>query len=1508
MKNFFRLVLLLALARLTMPCHAQSLDRFFQQQYEGLSKNALETGILIHRSPIFIWPGKYNGQNRADSMQVDIDKFGVLYGQFLGAANQPESLPAPAVYLDRALRPFRMGDTLDLVFMAMRFDHLRGDALERNLVEWHNGKLRDVVGRSASPYAQDTCFAFAALHKEVEGETICFRLPPDLLLGNLQQWAAIQIDFGDGKGFRAVTPGEVVTVTYTSAGHHNLVLRYGTNIVAVSGITTLNPGPAGGGNSVPYDVDHPEVVKLSGMTLSVFSACEDKKIRRPLVVVEGFTGRQSTKNLFDLLQQTTTSSDQLIDWFNTREYDLIWIDYHDAFTSIEQNGANLIEALEWINARKHADGSAEPNVMIGASMGGLVCKYALLEMHNVLGKDSEVERFFSYDAPLKGANYPIGFQAFIRDFLNIAAQVGASTAAFQGAIRLLDSPAAKEMLATRVNIGNPGPGGTTAFIVGPPPEFTVLQNTIAQLEQIRPLNGITRHIVLSNGANMGVLQENVALQMYILSLFAILDSAPSSLNPSGPEWCYDVILSARAYAATTASTLIYERRIEVRVNLVCEGLGDDYIYSSTDLTIPAPLNLDNAPGGNSNLGLDILENSLHAIIGTLHDVKYSDAKVGMTSFAFIPTVSSLDMPLGSSTTTTTPNGGGSVSRWTASNDNSVISDFSGLPEFNQAHVSMNTRIADVLVDELEPTALTVPPLVVPMGLGTIYNFGRASSSNTNGAAETPRVISENLTIGPGNQVWVNRDGRIGYTNNPNNPPNNHPQQFVVLVPGTNCAEDKDVIVTVEGRGSIKIGQYEPIQNIGQLRFGKGGHLIVKANDGVQIEKKSTLAIEGGADMSVEFGASVIANEGAHILVQNNSELVLQRGATLSLNFGADCVVRNNSRIVIEAGAILQISHSKTNLTVQEGGALILLPGAIVRLWDGQQDDGEAFIKVENGGKLRVEGEFDLSGNGYFWLRNAVNYEDLRSEVHYSGHNKTCRLFFLDNCSIALNKTLRLEKLEVDCNGLGGFYLQNGRTYSTDVSFEGVGGNPIAMQIHGGGFFAVQRTDFVGFEHAMEIYDNQNTSSALPYIENSQVLNCNIGIQMVNCRSLICNNSQFSCKFAGLYLDNVSNIVNVNNSSLTADTYGAWLKDVPRFRMSGGSVSGCEFGLYAPELSRTNITLTNKASVEHNETGIYVAQGFQAVLGNTIQNFGLVLMDCARLLDNQTGIMGTNVLLQIDVLPNGSGSLRSNHFRVADNGSDQLFNICYDGSGYSFNTIHARGNFWQGACSLPNEPWQLYSTAIDFSPPIGCNTHNLNNITVLRTPNVVVEPPSTCPRLTEEVVVTESGESNCLLAESLGEGRLDQRFLQAYATYSKEAELGNNDLFASSSDLFQPLADLSSEGMADLCSGYVAAARAFVAGTFQERAGSLDRSYNHETVSQTLSAFPNPASGSVTVVQSSNGLLRITNAIGHTVYEAAGQGNQSIDVRNWPNGVYWVKNIPQDNSAKCHRIKLLVTNN
>jgi hypothetical protein len=435
------------------PNHQYSLDAMTRSLFERLDKSSLHSGILLQQSAIFINPFRFDGTALNDSNQMDAGRFGKLFGQLRAASVGQPVLPDPGVYLDELRRRQEGADTVLLALLAMQFDYIKADAFDTGLLQWGaDNKVSAVPGQSTSPYQVDTTFAFAALTEQVAGAQVVFRLPSQFIFNNLG-WSLgnVQIDFGDGQGWREVRPDECITAKYVQSGQKPLRLQVqqnGRTWQAHSFLTIPEPSVA-----ERYSATPDEIVALGGVNFSIFFDCEDKKLRKPLIVVEGFGGDMTdVKKMFELLNIAPTGMNMTLkDFLDDEGYDLIWVDWSDANARIQDNAAALQAALEYINARKRADGSSEPNIMIGASMGGLIGKYCLLHVHNIQGKDAEVERFFTYDSPLKGANFPVGIQLLVRDLLSLSGST-ASDPNIQAALQLLDGYAATQMLRQKAII------------------------------------------------------------------------------------------------------------------------------------------------------------------------------------------------------------------------------------------------------------------------------------------------------------------------------------------------------------------------------------------------------------------------------------------------------------------------------------------------------------------------------------------------------------------------------------------------------------------------------------------------------------------------------------------------------------------------------------------------------------------------------------------------------------------------------------------------------------------------------------------------------------------------------------------------------------------------------------------------------------------------------------------------------------------------------------------------
>jgi len=176
----------------------------------------------------------------------------------------------------------------------------------------------------------------------------------------------------------------------------------------------------------------------------VLYANPDKQLRKPFILVEGFDPIIGNPNRYpvkapdgSILGFGSLRWDVIVtgrnEWFDedpsnpglphtpqfallpsliaqiqSRGYDLVYVDFADAGTYIQANAEFLIKVIEKVNLQKIG---TEPNVIVGASMGSLACRYALGKMESE-GKSHCADLFFTLDSPHNGANIPLALQAF----------------------------------------------------------------------------------------------------------------------------------------------------------------------------------------------------------------------------------------------------------------------------------------------------------------------------------------------------------------------------------------------------------------------------------------------------------------------------------------------------------------------------------------------------------------------------------------------------------------------------------------------------------------------------------------------------------------------------------------------------------------------------------------------------------------------------------------------------------------------------------------------------------------------------------------------------------------------------------------------------------------------------------------------------------------------------------------------------------------------------------------
>jgi hypothetical protein len=132
------------------------------------------------------------------------------------------------------------------------------------------------------------------------------------------------------------------------------------------------------------------------------------RLVRPLIVVEGFDPGHllapelefgmSTFNTFVRQLDNPAGFSQLTQLLrgNNQQYDIIYVDWARGTDFLQRNALLLERVIRWVNEQKALDGSVEPNVILGQSMGGVISRWALRDMEN-RGLNHQTRLFISWD-------------------------------------------------------------------------------------------------------------------------------------------------------------------------------------------------------------------------------------------------------------------------------------------------------------------------------------------------------------------------------------------------------------------------------------------------------------------------------------------------------------------------------------------------------------------------------------------------------------------------------------------------------------------------------------------------------------------------------------------------------------------------------------------------------------------------------------------------------------------------------------------------------------------------------------------------------------------------------------------------------------------------------------------------------------------------------------------------------------------------------------------------------
>src|SRR5262245_16019456 len=572
-------LLALATCGLVTSALAGPIEDRLTEAYGGIDPSALRTGVLYDRVLPLSGIERFDG--RAGAPATSLRSWRQLYGELRRASANPDAQPRPEQVVARAKE---RRDAIPIALLFDRYERIRSDALSSGALRLRDGRLTLGQGRA---FDLHTAFAAAALAPATwRGGDVRFVLDRGAYFANAGvPLDRLELDLGDGLGFRRISFDTPVAAHYRETGTKRLRLR------GNAGGETLEAALTVAVNALAAPLPHDTLfvtgtIPYQGGVASgqayIYLAPGRTTLVNPAVVVEGFDLDNSMNwdELYALLNQ-----ENLIETLRADGYDAVVLNFTDATDYLQRNAYLIVELLQQLRATV---GPQTSMALAGASMGGLLGRYALAYMETH-GLPHSVRTFISFDGPQLGADIPLGIQHWIRFFSGQSADAAAL-------LTLLDKPGARQMLVYHYT----QPAGATGQ--ADPLRATFLSDLAAAGDwPTQP-----RLVAIANGSGSGAGQPFAAGAQII-------------------QWNYsDLLVTIKGNVWAVPNNLPVTKIFDGQIRI---------LFSNTTQAVNASTTLpyDNAPGG-TRATMTQMDTTA---------APYGDIIALYPSHCFIPTVSAL---------------------------------------------------------------------------------------------------------------------------------------------------------------------------------------------------------------------------------------------------------------------------------------------------------------------------------------------------------------------------------------------------------------------------------------------------------------------------------------------------------------------------------------------------------------------------------------------------------------------------------------------------------------------------------------------------------------------------------------------------------------------------------------------------------------------------------------------------------------------------------------------------
>lgn len=405
----------------------ENIESKFNNFFSAISTGQITSGILMDKSPGIIEPDGFNGF--ISSSSATVNDWYSLYRRVQNARiNSTWNIPNQQVLFEK-IDYQKSEDRVPLGILFVDYHRIKdGSQATEGWFNVTNDKLVDIPGRIQNPYEQKLMAVAAPFRASYEDGDVTFIVPEELIISNRGVFS-LQANFDNGNGWMSISPNTPIPIHYTTSGTKTISIRvnqgslsyYAQTTFKINNVFTFTNTFGKNCMGVCFDALWSDVNQQTGNPITtaegyIIYANGRSHLERPFIFVEGQDLKEeyNFKDLFYALSNSYPNSTQSpLNQLLASGYDVIILNFkRRSAESMRSNSEVLRRLLTWVNQQKQGN---QKITLSGVSMGGVIARYTLAKMEKVYCENHNVEKYFSLDAPHKGANVPLGLQILTRN-------------------------------------------------------------------------------------------------------------------------------------------------------------------------------------------------------------------------------------------------------------------------------------------------------------------------------------------------------------------------------------------------------------------------------------------------------------------------------------------------------------------------------------------------------------------------------------------------------------------------------------------------------------------------------------------------------------------------------------------------------------------------------------------------------------------------------------------------------------------------------------------------------------------------------------------------------------------------------------------------------------------------------------------------------------------------------------------------------------------------------------